>query len=51
MIYYETGSTDTDLSESDLRNGMVTALKKLGEKSRVLVIPPITHACRRAPVS
>ena len=40
MIYYETGSTDTDLSESDLRNGMVTALKKLGEKSRVLVIPP-----------
>ena len=40
MIYYETGSTNTDLSESDLRKGMFTALKNLGDKHKVLVIPP-----------
>jgi len=40
MIYYETGSPETSLSEDDLRKGMVAALEKMGEKQKVLVIPP-----------
>ena len=40
MIYYEVGSSDTALSADDLKEGMVAALEKMGEKQKVLVIPP-----------
>ncbi len=40
MIYFETGSTETSLSADDLKQGMFDALKKIGNKNKVLVIPP-----------
>lgn len=40
MIYYETGSTGADLSADDLRQGMVSALQKLGDRNKVLIVPP-----------
>ncbi len=40
MIYFETGSTETSLTAEDLKNGMVTALERMGEKQKVLAIPP-----------
>ncbi|MCP4045373.1 MAG: DUF2088 domain-containing protein [Gammaproteobacteria bacterium] len=40
MIYYETGSIEADLSADDLQEGMCTALRNIGEKHKVLVIPP-----------
>ena len=40
MIYYETGSPETALSASDLKKGMTAALDKIGERQKVLVIPP-----------
>jgi nickel-dependent lactate racemase len=40
MIYYETGSTETDLSADDFKKGMFKALDNMGERHRVLVIPP-----------
>jgi len=40
MIYYETGSTEADLSADDLKEGMYTALKIIGERHKVLAIPP-----------
>lgn len=40
MIYYENGSTTTALSAEDLKKGMFTALEKLGERQKVLVVPP-----------
>ena len=40
MIYFETGSVEADLSAEDLRQGMFTALDRLGERNKVLVVPP-----------
>jgi nickel-dependent lactate racemase len=40
MIYYAKGSSETDLSADDLKHGMLTALKAIGEKQKVLAIPP-----------
>ncbi len=40
MIYYETGSTKHNLSAGDLKNGLFEALKKIGEKKKVLAVPP-----------
>ena len=40
MIYYEKGSTETSLSADDLKRGMFDALKEIGNKNKVLVIPP-----------
>ncbi len=40
MIYYEKGSTETSLSADDLKRGMFDALKKIGDKNKVLAIPP-----------
>lgn len=40
MIYYSNGSTETNLSAEDLRNGLHEALTKMGEKQKVLVVPP-----------
>ena len=40
MIYYQRGSEKDVLSESDLRDGLFSALDKLGSRNRVLVVPP-----------
>ncbi|MCD6355239.1 MAG: DUF2088 domain-containing protein [Prolixibacteraceae bacterium] len=40
MIYYENGSSETSLSADDLKKGIFEALKKMGEKQKVLAIPP-----------
>lgn len=40
MIYYEKGSTGTSFSKEDLRQGLFEALKKLGNRKKVLAIPP-----------
>lgn len=40
MIYYENGSVETSLSAQDMKEGMITALEKIGERQKVLVVPP-----------
>ena len=40
MIYYRNGSKAHDLSHEDLQYGLFEALNKLGEKQKVLVVPP-----------
>jgi len=40
MLYYSLGSTTTDLSHEDLKKALFAALAKLGNKSKVLAIPP-----------
>jgi len=40
MIYYENGSIQNDLSSEDLKQGLYQALKNIGEKQKVLAIPP-----------
>ncbi len=40
MLYYQRGSKTDVLTSEDLKIGLNTALKKLGEKQRVLAIPP-----------
>lgn len=40
MIYFGTGSETTVLGSEDLKNGLFTALEKIGRKKKVLVIPP-----------
>lgn len=39
-MYFETGSTKHNMSAEDLKNGLFEALKKLGDKKKVLAIPP-----------
>lgn len=40
MIYYQQGSENTTLSIDDLREALKTALDKLGNRNRVLAVPP-----------
>lgn len=40
MIYYEIGSPEKSLSRDDLKIGLNEALMKLGERQKVLVVPP-----------
>lgn len=40
MIYYENGSAETSLTAEDLKHGMVTALERLGQRGKVLIVPP-----------
>ena len=40
MIYFGTGSEKSMLGPEDLRNGLFSALEKLGKRKKVLVIPP-----------
>ena len=40
MIYYETGSKSTNLTADDLKLGLFQALERMGEKKKVLAIPP-----------
>lgn len=40
MISYRSGSERADLSSADLRTGLFEALRSLGERRRVLIVPP-----------
>jgi nickel-dependent lactate racemase len=40
MIYFERGSEHTILTNNDLKEGLFTALDNLGQRNRVLVVPP-----------
>src|SRR5512133_2503116 len=40
MIYFEFGSENAVLSNKELKEGLISALKKLGNRKRVLAIPP-----------
>ncbi len=40
MIYFERGSIDTSFSVEDLKQGLFEALKKIGNRTKVLAIPP-----------
>ena len=40
MLYFARGSVTGKLSSADLRAGLFAALEKLGERRRVLVVPP-----------
>lgn len=40
MLYYENGSISNDLTAEDLKSGLFEALKKLGQRNKVLAIPP-----------
>lgn len=40
MIYYQRGSIDTELSVRDLKEGLFSALDKMGKRNRVLAVPP-----------
>jgi nickel-dependent lactate racemase len=40
MIYFEAGSENTSLTNGKIREGLFTALDKLGRRNRVLAVPP-----------
>ncbi len=40
MMYFERGSQNEDLTGPGLREGLFTALEALGERKRVLIVPP-----------
>jgi nickel-dependent lactate racemase len=40
MIYFQAGSENTSLSNGKIREGLFTALDKLGRRSKVLAVPP-----------
>ena len=40
MLYYSKGSAEGKLSKEDLRNGLYEALEKLGQKKKVIAVPP-----------
>ena len=40
MLYYEKGSTETSFSAEDLKKGLFEAFEKMGNRQKVLAIPP-----------
>ena len=40
MLYYKQGTKQDSLSAQDLREGLYSALEKIGPRSRVLAVPP-----------
>ena len=40
MLYYSKGSEDTAMSSQDIKQGLFEALNKVGERKKVLAIPP-----------
>jgi nickel-dependent lactate racemase len=40
MIYFQSGSENTVLDQNDLESGLYSALRKLGPRKKVLVVPP-----------
>jgi nickel-dependent lactate racemase len=39
-VFYEIGSEQTDLSVADMRDGLFQALQAIGQRKRVLAVPP-----------
>ncbi|HOS45163.1 MAG TPA: lactate racemase domain-containing protein [Paludibacter sp.] len=40
MLYFSKGSTDIELTSEDLKQGLYEALKKIGKRKKVIVVPP-----------
>jgi len=40
MIYFQTGSENTELSSAEIRQAIRTAMDKLGDRKKVLAVPP-----------
>jgi nickel-dependent lactate racemase len=40
MVYYQTGSESSVIGKGDLEQGVITALEKIGNRKKVLVVPP-----------
>ena len=40
MLYYSSGGADKELLKEDLRRGLYKALDTLGQRQKVLVLPP-----------
>ncbi len=40
MIYYQSGSENLVIGPDELKSGLYSALKKLGQRKKVLVVPP-----------
>ena len=40
MLYFERGSENTELSAGDLKEGVYSAMEKLGVRKKVLAVPP-----------
>jgi len=40
MLYYKRGSESDSLTSEDLKNGLFEAFKKIGDKKKVLALPP-----------
>lgn len=40
MLLFSQGSADTELSDADLASALVSALKQLGERKKVITVPP-----------
>jgi len=40
MLLYSRGNVNGDLTDQDLKEGLATALEKLGERKKVLAVPP-----------
>jgi len=39
-IFFETGSADTVIKDGELQNMLIATLKKLGERKKVMLVPP-----------
>lgn len=40
MVYFENGSVNNDLTRADLKAGLFEALKRIGNRNKVLALPP-----------
>lgn len=40
MVYFQAGSAETELTNKQIEEGLLTALEQLGPKKRVLALPP-----------
>jgi nickel-dependent lactate racemase len=40
MVFYQKGAPDLSLNNEDLKNGLYTALEKLGSRKKVILLPP-----------
>ena len=39
-IFFETGSADTVIKDGELQDMLIATLKKLGERKKVMLVPP-----------
>jgi nickel-dependent lactate racemase len=40
MIFYKSGSENTVIDQNDLKDGLYSALEKLGPRNKILIVPP-----------